>query len=100
MAKLLNGQFPPLIIRLWRSNIYITPNDTPLWVGTIYYDVTEKQLLFFNRTAKTKNLKSQYLAIRSDLKKSTGSIKQLKQKNLPLKLANSTNSTLILIATH
>ncbi len=100
MAKLFNGQFPPLIIRLWRSNIYIAPNDTPLWVGTLYYDVTEKQLLFFNRTAKTKNLKSQYVAISSDLKKSAWLMKQLKREKLPPALANSTNSTLILITTH
>jgi membrane protein DedA with SNARE-associated domain/membrane-associated phospholipid phosphatase len=48
-----NLKKPALILRLWRSNILLTPRFKPLWIGTVSYNVPNKNLLFFIHTTNT-----------------------------------------------
>lgn len=47
MIKYIDPHKPPLVIRLWRANVILTPQHLPLWVGTVSYNVLQKHFLFF-----------------------------------------------------
>jgi membrane protein DedA with SNARE-associated domain/membrane-associated phospholipid phosphatase len=56
---------PPLILRLWTSDITLMPQQSPLWVGTVYFNYLPKRyFLIFHKHDKFLPLKNstQYLA--------------------------------------
>ena len=47
LIKFIGHKSPPITLYLWRSNIYLSPGKIPLWIGTMYFDISKKHLLFF-----------------------------------------------------
>ena len=86
LTKFVTNQSPPLILRLWQSNIKLMPNNTPLWVGTIYYRATEKHLIFFYKRAKHIRIEEAANALIPSLIEYTWHMKIVKPRYLPLAL--------------
>ena len=86
LTKFINNQSPPLILRLWQSNIQLMPNNTSLWVGTIYYQATEKHLIFFYKRAKHIEIQEAANALIPSLVEFTWHMKIVQPQYLPLAL--------------
>ncbi|MGD9109116.1 MAG: VTT domain-containing protein [Gammaproteobacteria bacterium] len=43
------GKFP-VVMRLWKTNIVLTPGNIPLWVGVVGYYIVSKHFLFFHKS--------------------------------------------------
>jgi uncharacterized protein YcgL (UPF0745 family) len=41
---------PPLVLRLWQTNILLLPGKTPLWIGTVGYHVVSKHFIFLHKS--------------------------------------------------
>jgi len=53
VAKFIDNKTPPIILRLWTADTTLTPNNIPLYIGTIYRDESEKYLFFFHHKIST-----------------------------------------------
>jgi membrane protein DedA with SNARE-associated domain len=86
LMKYQDDQKNPLIIRLWRANLLLSPFQTPLWVGTIYYDTTHKYLLFFHHKTKTILAPQTPSALTNTLTSQLWQTKIVTPQNIPKKL--------------
>ena len=86
LVKFVSDQSPPLILRLWQSDIVLYPNHIPLWVGTIYYDTSHKHLFTFHHHIKPIYIKIAANALIPSLKQYIWHMKIIKTQQLPKSL--------------
>ncbi|PIQ44224.1 MAG: hypothetical protein COV52_06640 [Gammaproteobacteria bacterium CG11_big_fil_rev_8_21_14_0_20_46_22] len=51
-----NHMQPSLVLRLWKSDVTLSPSNTPLWVGSITYNERPKHILQKNKAADMQDM--------------------------------------------
>lgn len=46
-VKIIDKNKPLIVLRLWKSNVILSPNNYPLWIGAIHYRLVWKHDLVF-----------------------------------------------------